>query len=73
MFRVDQLHPLLKGARAIEILSSNDVATIRNISQLILDDKRYTALTETKASYSIKSKNYIEQYEDAKKGTAFTL
>lgn len=52
-FRVDQLHPLLKKAQAIEILSSNDVASIRNISQLIKDDKRYTRLEETKVAYSI--------------------
>ena len=48
LFSVDHLNPLLKKGAAINTLASFDVAAIRNVNALIDDEKRYTALTETK-------------------------
>lgn len=54
------------------MLSSDDIANIRNINGLLTEGKDLK-LTETKAEYNIASKGMIASYQDAKKGTAFTL
>lgn len=72
LFSVDHLHASLKRAAAINTLSADDIARIRNINSLLQEDKDAT-LTQTKESYSIANKGVLAQYSDAKKGTAQTL
>jgi len=72
-FSVDHLHPLLKRGSAINTLALWDVSSVRNLDALIKDEKRYTKLAEIKEMYSIPTKSAISQYQDAIKGTAFTL
>ena len=72
LFSVNHLHPLLQRGIAINILSSDDIGLIRNINGLLQEDKD-TTLAHTKESYNIASKGMIASYQDAVKGTAFTL
>jgi hypothetical protein len=66
------MHPLLQKGRAINTLASDDIALIRNINGLLLEEKRET-LNQAKESYSIATKGMMASYQDAIKGTAYTL
>lgn len=63
---------MLQRARAINTLSADDIANIRNINGLLQEDKGET-LNHAKDSYNIATKGMLASYQDAKKGTAFTL